>query len=83
MEVKISLFFLVIGGVLLIVIFFSGFFGFYQEKSSSAIMESFKKMVPRFATVIRSGREYAIPSEEIVQGRQKPFISTNSDNDTL
>ncbi|XP_023312013.1 LOW QUALITY PROTEIN: sodium/potassium-transporting ATPase subunit alpha-4-like [Anoplophora glabripennis] len=59
---------LYLGGVLLVVIFFSGFFGFYQEKTSSAIMESFKKMVPKFAMVIRSGSEYAIPSEEIVQG---------------
>lgn len=50
------------------VILFSGFFGYYQEYSNVAIMESFNKMVPKFATVVRDGTEYVIPSEEIVLG---------------
>lgn len=56
------------GIVLIAVAVFSGFFNFYQEKTNSAIMESFKKMVPKFATVIRDGENYIIPSEEIVTG---------------
>ncbi|KAJ8923101.1 hypothetical protein NQ315_001654 [Exocentrus adspersus] len=56
------------GCILVAVIMFSGFFGFYQERTNSAIMESFKKMVPKYATVVRSGNELTVPSEEIVLG---------------
>ncbi|KAL3272569.1 hypothetical protein HHI36_014039 [Cryptolaemus montrouzieri] len=59
---------LYLGSVLVVVVTFSGVFGFYQESSSEAIMESFKKMVPSYAIVIRDGTEYTIPSEEVVVG---------------
>lgn len=50
------------------VVTFSGVFGFYQESSSEKIMDSFKKMIPSYAIVIRDGIEYTIPSEEVVVG---------------
>ncbi|KAK9883068.1 hypothetical protein WA026_001273 [Henosepilachna vigintioctopunctata] len=59
---------LYLGSVLVVVVTFSGFFGFYQESTSETIMESFKKMIPTYATVIRDKVEFTIPSEEIVVG---------------
>lgn len=66
----IQTFLSIVAGILLIVVtVFSGLFNFYQDVSSSAIMESFKKMVPKYANVIRDGVKYFIPSEEIVIGK--------------
>ncbi|KAJ8957347.1 hypothetical protein NQ318_004826 [Aromia moschata] len=59
---------LVSGIFLMGVNIFTGLFGFYQEYTSSAIMESFRKMVPKFATVVRNGEKSVIPSEELVLG---------------
>ncbi|XP_045476480.1 sodium/potassium-transporting ATPase subunit alpha-B-like [Harmonia axyridis] len=59
---------LYLGCVLLVVVIFSGFFGFYQESSSEKIMDSFKRMIPSYAMVIRDGIEYTLPSEELVVG---------------
>ncbi|KAJ8986171.1 hypothetical protein NQ317_005645 [Molorchus minor] len=47
---------------------FTGFFGYYQETTSSSIMESFRNMVPKYATVIRNGEKRIMPSEEVVLG---------------
>lgn len=46
----------------------TGLFGFYQESANTAIMASFKKMVPKYALVMRDGKEMLIPSEYIVVG---------------
>lgn len=47
---------------------FTGLFGFYQESVNAAIMESFKNLIPSFATVIRDGETMLLPSEELVVG---------------
>lgn len=44
---------LYLGVVLAAVVIVTGIFSYYQENKSSRIMESFKNMVPQFATVIR------------------------------
>lgn len=40
---------LYLGIVLAAVVFITGVFSYYQESKSSAIMESFKSMVPQYA----------------------------------
>lgn len=57
-----------LGTMLIATIFLTGFFEFYQDCVTTAIMESFKKMIPTFANVIRDGEKCIIPSEEIVVG---------------
>lgn len=59
---------LYIGIVLMSVIVITGLFGYYQESANTAIMESFRKMVPKYANVIRDGVEKSIRSEYIVVG---------------
>ncbi|KAF7490924.1 Sodium/potassium-transporting ATPase subunit alpha [Sarcoptes scabiei] len=59
---------LYLGVVLAAVVIITGCFSYYQEAKSSAIMESFKNMVPQFATVIREGQKLTIPAEDIVVG---------------
>lgn len=54
--------------VLTTVVLITGFIGFYQEAVNNAIMESFSKMVPKFATVVRDGEKKVILAEEIVLG---------------
>lgn len=54
--------------VVAIVILVTGFFGFYQESANVAIIESFQKLTPKSATVIRGGTASEIPSEEVVLG---------------
>lgn len=49
-------------------ILFTGFFGFYQESANVAIIESFQKLTPKTATVIRGGHVKVIPSEDVVLG---------------
>jgi sodium/potassium-transporting ATPase subunit alpha len=39
-----------------------------QESKSSKIMESFKNMVPQFATVIREGEKLTLRAEDLVLG---------------
>lgn len=40
----------------------------FQESKSSKIMESFKNMVPQFATVIREGEKLTLRAEDLVLG---------------
>ncbi len=50
------------------VVIISGCFSYYQEAKSSAIMESFKNLVPQYATVIRDGQKHTISAEDVVVG---------------
>ncbi|UYV71254.1 ATP1A2 [Cordylochernes scorpioides] len=56
------------GMVLVIVVLISGIFSYYQQSKSDSIMESFKKLVPQQAIVIRNGEKLGIPTEELVVG---------------
>lgn len=46
----------------------SGLFAYYQESKNSKVMDSFSKMVPTYAMVIRDGSRRQIPTEEVVVG---------------
>lgn len=59
---------LYLGLVLAIVVFVTGCFAYLQERKSSRIMDSFKKMVPQYARVIRAGVKDTIPADEVVVG---------------
>lgn len=59
---------LYLGIVLAVVVIITGCFSYYQESKSSAIMESFKNLVPQYATVVRDGQKHTIPAEEVVVG---------------
>ncbi|XP_054716444.1 sodium/potassium-transporting ATPase subunit alpha-like [Uloborus diversus] len=57
-----------LGLVLVFVVLISGMFSYYQEAKSSKIMESFKKLVPQEAKVIRDGKKTVIRAVEVVVG---------------
>lgn len=59
---------LYLGLVLLIVVLLTGCFAYLQERKSSRIMDSFKRMVPQYARVIRDGIKDTIPADEVVVG---------------
>ena len=59
---------LYIGIALVFVVLISGFFTYYQERKSGKLMESFSKMVPPKATVMRNGQPIEIEVTEIVLG---------------
>ncbi|CAH8866467.1 unnamed protein product [Trichobilharzia szidati] len=59
---------LYLGIVLSIVVVVTGCFSYYQESKSSRIMESFKKMIPQTALVIRGGVKIEAPAEALVVG---------------
>ncbi|XP_067129299.1 sodium/potassium-transporting ATPase subunit alpha-like isoform X2 [Centruroides vittatus] len=59
---------LYLGIVLSVVVIITGCFSYYQEARSSQIMESFKNMVPQYATVIREGQKLTIAAEGVVLG---------------
>lgn len=60
---------LYLGIVLASVVIITGCFSYYQEAKSSRIMESFKNMVPQYATVLRSGgQKFTLKAEELVVG---------------
>lgn len=59
---------LYLGLVLAIVVFVTGCFAYLQERKSSKIMDSFKRMVPQYARVIRDGIKDTIPADEVVVG---------------
>jgi len=59
---------LYLGIVLTAVVIITGCFSYYQESKSSKIMESFKKMVPQEATVIREGKIITVNATECVLG---------------
>ncbi|PVD27594.1 hypothetical protein C0Q70_12758 [Pomacea canaliculata] len=50
------------------VVLISGAFSYYQEARSSRIMDSFKKMVPQHAIVVRGGQKLNVKAEELVCG---------------
>ncbi|CAG2112837.1 unnamed protein product, partial [Medioppia subpectinata] len=57
-----------LGVALATVVFISGCFSYWQEAKSANIMDSFKDLIPRSATVIRSGSKMMCPVEELVVG---------------
>jgi len=57
-----------LGAVLTFVVVVTGIFAYYQEAKSAAIMESFKKMVPQTASVIRGGKRSAVDAETLTIG---------------
>ncbi|XP_028987788.1 sodium/potassium-transporting ATPase subunit alpha-2 [Betta splendens] len=59
---------LYLGVVLAAVVIITGCFSYFQEAKSSRIMDSFKKMVPQQATVIREGEKMQINAELVVLG---------------
>ncbi|XP_062302269.1 sodium/potassium-transporting ATPase subunit alpha-1-like [Osmerus eperlanus] len=59
---------LYLGVVLTAVVIITGCFSYYQEAKSSKIMDSFKKLVPQQALVIRDGEKKNINAEEVVIG---------------
>ncbi|KAF5270191.1 hypothetical protein FQR65_LT05671 [Abscondita terminalis] len=54
--------------VLVTVVLITGTFGYQQEKANIKIIQSFKKLVPNMATVIRDGKVLEIHAEELVVG---------------
>ena len=50
------------------VVLITSIFTYYQEARSSAIMESFKKMVPQSAHVLRDGKISVVECRELVPG---------------
>uniref|UniRef100_A0A3Q2NVT3 Sodium/potassium-transporting ATPase subunit alpha n=1 Tax=Fundulus heteroclitus TaxID=8078 RepID=A0A3Q2NVT3_FUNHE len=59
---------LYLGVVLAAVVIVTGCFSYFQEAKSSRIMDSFKKMVPQQAMVIREGEKMQINAELVVLG---------------
>uniref|UniRef100_A0A3Q2CTP2 Sodium/potassium-transporting ATPase subunit alpha n=1 Tax=Cyprinodon variegatus TaxID=28743 RepID=A0A3Q2CTP2_CYPVA len=59
---------LYLGVVLAAVVIITGCFSYFQEAKSSRIMDSFKKMVPQQAMVIREGEKMQINAEFVVLG---------------
>lgn len=59
---------LILGIVLATVVLVTGLFSYYQESKSSHIMDSFKKLVPTNATVIRDGEKDTIEAQKLVLG---------------
>ncbi|XP_017872777.1 PREDICTED: sodium/potassium-transporting ATPase subunit alpha-like isoform X1 [Drosophila arizonae] len=59
---------LYLGTALLVVVVITGLFSYFQEHKSSAIMDSFKNLVPQFATVIREGEINTVTAEDLVVG---------------
>ena len=59
---------LYLGLVLVAVVLITSTFTYYQEAKSEAIMESFEKMVPQKANVIRDGEVDSVESRELVPG---------------
>lgn len=57
-----------LGIVLVVLVIVLGVFTFYQEYSSGKIMESFSKMVPSYANVIRDKKLQTINANELVVG---------------
>lgn len=57
-----------LGGVLVGVVIITGIFSYLQEAKSSRIMDSFKNLVPQYATVIRGGETITVKAEELTLG---------------
>jgi len=59
---------LYIGGALFFVVVVSGLFTYYQENQSSKVMESFAKMIPPKARVLRNGKVAEVDAVDLVIG---------------
>uniref|UniRef100_A0AC35TYF6 Sodium/potassium-transporting ATPase subunit alpha n=1 Tax=Rhabditophanes sp. KR3021 TaxID=114890 RepID=A0AC35TYF6_9BILA len=59
---------LYLGIALMTVVIISGLFQFYQENKSDKIMDSFNKMVPTYALVLRDGEKVQIKADQLVVG---------------
>jgi len=59
---------LYLGAVLTFVVVVTGVFAYYQEAKSAAIMDSFKKMVPQSATVVRGGETTVVDAVNLTLG---------------
>jgi len=59
---------LYLGVVLTTVVVITGVFSYYQEAKSSAIMDSFKNLVPQYALCLRDGEKHNLPAEELCVG---------------
>ncbi|XP_076389170.1 sodium/potassium-transporting ATPase subunit alpha-2 isoform X2 [Megachile rotundata] len=57
-----------LGVIIILICLLSGICAYVQESKNTKVMESFKKMVPTFATVIRGGVKQRIATEELVPG---------------
>lgn len=57
-----------LGIIIVLICIISGVFAYIQETKNTKVMESFKKMVPTFATVIRDGVKIRLATEELVLG---------------
>ncbi|XP_072754932.1 sodium/potassium-transporting ATPase subunit alpha-B [Anoplolepis gracilipes] len=57
-----------LGIIIVLICITSGVFAYIQESKNIKVMESFKKMVPTFATVIRDGVKLRLGTEELVLG---------------
>ena len=56
------------GVIVIVICFISGTFSYIQEAKNTKVMESFKRMVPVIATVVRDGVRLQLPAEEVVVG---------------
>lgn len=54
--------------VLVCVVVVTGCFQYYQESKSSKIMDSFKKMIPEHAIVLRDGKKSFLQAQNLVVG---------------
>ena len=59
---------LYIAGALIVVVLLTGIFTYYQQRKSGKIMESFAKMVPPSAKVMRDGKMETIEARFLVLG---------------
>ncbi|XP_076242819.1 sodium/potassium-transporting ATPase subunit alpha [Calliopsis andreniformis] len=57
-----------VGLIITFICLISGIFAYIQESKNTKVMESFEKMVPTFATVIRDGVKLRIATEDLVPG---------------
>ncbi|XP_046821658.1 sodium/potassium-transporting ATPase subunit alpha-like [Vespa crabro] len=57
-----------LGVIIVVICLISGIFAYIQESKNTKVMESFKKMVPTFATAIRDGNKIRLGTEELVLG---------------
>lgn len=57
-----------LGLVLIVLILVTGMFSYYQDSKSSRIMESFQRMLPQRAKVLRDGERKEVLVTELVVG---------------
>ncbi|KOC67548.1 Sodium/potassium-transporting ATPase subunit alpha [Habropoda laboriosa] len=57
-----------LGIIITLICLISGFSAYIQESKNTKVMESFRKMVPTFATVIRNGVKLRVATEDLVPG---------------